>query len=172
MRVGERKAMTDTTIAAVSAAVPLIFQVGATGTENAVELARYAVAAGADAIASVAPVDHPNNLQAAVQHYAAIGAATDRPFYVYWIAQTADATITAEQYLEAMEAVPNFSGLKFTDSNFYFFQRLDGPCRRPAEHHIRARRDLLRRHGCRCRCSYRIDLQYHAKNIPAYAPPF
>ena len=124
MRVEERKAMTDTTIAAVSAAVPLIFQVGATGTENAVELARYAAAAGADAIASVAPVDHPNNLQAAVQHYAAIGAATDRPFYVYWIAQTADATITAEQYLEAMEAVPNFSGLKFTDSNFYFFQRL------------------------------------------------
>lgn len=124
MRVDERKAMTDAALAAVSGAVPLIFQVGATSTENAVELARYAAAAGADAVASVAPQDHPNDLQAAVQHYAAIGAATDKPFYVYWIAQTADRTITAEQYLEAMDTVPNFSGLKFTDSNFYFFQRL------------------------------------------------
>ncbi|MGB1892645.1 MAG: dihydrodipicolinate synthase family protein, partial [Candidatus Latescibacterota bacterium] len=109
MQVDERKAMTDATIAAVAGSVPLIFQVGATGTETAVELARYAAAAGANAIASVAPIDHPNDLQAAVQHYAAIGGATDKPFYVYWIAQTADSTITAEQYLEAMEAVPNFS---------------------------------------------------------------
>ncbi len=124
MRVDERKAMTETTIKAVSGAVPLIFQVGATSTENAVELARHAAAAGADAIASVAPIDQPNNLQAAVQHYAAIGAASDKPFYVYWIAQTADGSIAAEQYLEAMEKVPNFSGLKFTDSNFYLFQRL------------------------------------------------
>ncbi|MFT5090209.1 MAG: N-acetylneuraminate lyase [Candidatus Latescibacterota bacterium] len=124
MRVDERKIMTETTIAAVAGAVPLIFQVGGTSTENAVELARHAAAAGTDAIASVAPVDHPNNLQAAVDHYSAIGAASDKPFYVYWIAQTADRNITAEQYLEAMAGVPNFSGLKFTDSNFYLFQRL------------------------------------------------
>ena len=124
MRVDERKAMAETTIAAVAGAVPLIFQVGGTSTENAVELARHAAATGADAIASVAPVDRSNDLEAAVAHYAAIGAATDLPFYVYWIAQTADQRVTAEQYLEAMEAVPHFSGLKFTDSNFYLFQRL------------------------------------------------
>ena len=124
MSVPERKAMTEATIAAVAGAVPLIFQVGATSTANAVELAQHAAAAGADAVASVAPVDQPNDLQAAVAHYAAIGAATDLPFYVYWLAHTADKTVTAEQFLEAMQAVPNFSGLKFTDSNFYFFQRL------------------------------------------------
>jgi dihydrodipicolinate synthase/N-acetylneuraminate lyase len=124
MSIDERKAMTETTIGAVAGAVPLIFQVGATTTENAVELARHATAAGTDAIASVAPLERANDLEAAVEHYAAIGAATDKPFYVYWIAGTADCTISAEQYLEAMENVPNFSGLKFTDSNFYFFQRL------------------------------------------------
>ena len=43
---------------------------------------------------------------------------------VYWIARTAAAGVTAEQFLAAMAAVPNFSGLKFTDSNFYLFQRL------------------------------------------------
>ncbi len=124
MSIDERKAMTETTIGAVANAVPLIFQVGATTTENAVELARHAAASGTDAIASVAPVDRANDLEAAVEHYAAIGAATDKPFYVYWLAGTADRSISAEQYLEAMNKVPNFSGLKFTDSNFYFFQRL------------------------------------------------
>ena len=124
MTVEERKAMTKATVASVAGAVPLIFQVGATSTDNAVELAQHAAQIGADAVASVAPLDQPNDLQAAVTHYRAIGAATDLPFYVYWIAGTADQSVNAEQYLDAMAAVPNFSGIKFTDSNFYLFQRL------------------------------------------------
>ena len=124
MSVPERKQMAEATIAAVSGQVPLILQVGATTTDNAVELAQHAAQAGADAVASVAPVDQPNDLQAAVAHYAAIGAASDLPFYIYWLAASAEQGITAERFLEAMENVPNFSGLKFTDSNFYLFQRL------------------------------------------------
>ena len=124
MSVSERKAMAEATIAAVSGQVPLILQVGATATDNAVELAKHAAQAGADAVASVAPVDRPNDLEAAVAHYTAIGAASDLPFYIYWLAASAEQGITAERFLEAMEAVPNFSGLKFTDSNFYLFQRL------------------------------------------------
>ena len=124
MTVDERKAMTEATVTSVAGAVPLIVQVGATSTDNAVKLAQHAAQTGADAVASVAPLDQPNDLEAAVVHYRAIGAATDLPFYVYWIAGTADQSVTAEQYLEAMAAVPNFSGLKFTDSNFFLFQRL------------------------------------------------
>ena len=124
MTVDERKAMTEATVASVAGAVPLIFQVGATSTDHAVELARHAAQTGADAVASVAPLDHPNDLRAAVEYYKAIGAATALPFYVYWIAGTADQSVTAEQYLEAMATVPNFSGIKFTDSNLFFFQRL------------------------------------------------
>ena len=59
MTVSERKAMTETTIAAVAGAVPLIFQVGGTATDNAVELAQHAARAGANAVASVAPVTNP-----------------------------------------------------------------------------------------------------------------
>ena len=124
MSVAERKQMAAAAMSAVSGAVPLILQVGATSTENAVELARHAATLGVDAVASVAPVDRVNDLGAAVSHYAAIGAATDLPFYVYWLAQTADKNVTAEQYLEAMEVVPNFTGVKFTDTNFYLFQQL------------------------------------------------
>ncbi len=124
MSVPERKAMAEATLSAVSGQVPLILQVGATATDNAVALAQHAAQAGADAVASVAPIDQPNDLEAAVAHYAAIGAASDLPFYIYWLAASAEQGITAEQFLDAMEAVPNFSGLKFTDSNFYLFQRL------------------------------------------------
>lgn len=124
MSVAERKSMAATTASAVAGAVPLILQVGATSTENAVELAHHASSLPIDAVASVAPVDAPNDLRAAVDHYAAIGAATDLPFYVYWLARTADQNVTAAQYLEAMRAVPNFAGIKFTDTNFYLFQQL------------------------------------------------
>ena len=125
LTVPERKQMAEVAASEVAGAVPVILQVGATTTDNAVELAQHAARIGGiDAVASVAPEDRPNDLTAAVKHYAAIGAATDLPFYVYWLAHTADRGVMADQYLEAMEGVPNFSGVKFTDTNFYLFQQL------------------------------------------------
>ncbi len=124
MTAGERRRMTECVVAEAAGAVPVIIQVGATGTDEAVELARHAETAGADATASVAPVDQPNDLAAATAHYAAIGAASNLPFYVYWLQRQADQTISPAQFLEAMATVPNFAGLKFTDTNFFFFQQL------------------------------------------------
>lgn len=124
MTADERQRMASLTTSTLAGAVPIILQVGATSTENAVNLARHAAQIGVDAVASVAPIDHPNNLEAAVQHYTAIGAATDLPFYVYWLANTADKRVNANQYLEAMQHVPNFYGVKFTDTNLYLFQQL------------------------------------------------
>ncbi|NKB69427.1 MAG: hypothetical protein GKR89_20340 [Candidatus Latescibacteria bacterium] len=124
MNPDERRRMATATAAEIAGEVPLILQVGATSTDNAVELARHATTLQVDAVASVAPIDAPNDLDAAVAHYSAIGAATDLPFYVYWLSRTADQSVTAEQYLDAMAKVPNFAGFKFTDTNFYLFQRL------------------------------------------------
>lgn len=125
LTIPERKQMATVVADEVSGAVPLILQVGGTETTNSVELARHAAGIeGIDAVASVAPVDRPNDLAAAVEHYAAIGAATDLPFYIYWLAATADRAVTADEFLEAMEAVPNFAGIKFTDHNLYLFQQL------------------------------------------------
>ena len=125
LSVPERKQMAQISSSEVAGAVPIILHVGATSTENAVELARHAVdIGGIDAVGSVPPEDRPNDLDAAVAHYAAIGAATDLPFYVYWLSATADRRVTADQYLEAMKVVPNFAGVKFTDTNMYVFQQL------------------------------------------------
>ena len=124
MNVPERKAMGEAAVRAVGGQVPVILHVGGTTTEEAVALATHAPTVGADAVASVAPANRPNDLAAAVKHYTAIGSASDLPFYVYWLASDADRGVTAHRFLEAMADVPNFSGIKFTDTNLYLFQQL------------------------------------------------
>ncbi len=124
MSVVERRCMCETVTRDVAGQVPVIFHVGGTTTEDAVVLASEAGSLGADAVASIAPVDQPNDLAAAVRHYAAIGKASEVPFYVYWLARNVDGQVTPEQFLEAMDTVPNFAGIKFTDPNFFVFQQL------------------------------------------------
>ena len=124
MTVSERKLMGEAVVSEVGGTVPVILHVGGSSTQNAIELAKHAAAVGADGTASVAPIETPGDLHSAVEHYAAIGAASNLPFYVYWLASSADPKATAEQFLEAMQPVKNFSGFKFTDKNFYLFQQL------------------------------------------------
>ena len=124
MTLSERKRLAEAIVGEVAGSVPVVVHVGATPTENGVELARHASEIGADAVASVAPIDAPNDLAAAVKHYGAIGSATNLPFYVYWMSKDADRSVTADEFLSAMEGAPNFAGLKFTDTNFYLFQQI------------------------------------------------
>ena len=125
MSLPERREVAEVVAGEVAGEVRIILHAGGTSTENAVELARHAAGLkGIDAVASVAPVDAPNDLGAAVAHYAAIGAATDLPFYVYWLRREADTEATADSFLEAMQEVPNFAGVKFTDHNLYLFGQL------------------------------------------------
>ncbi|HJP29504.1 MAG TPA: dihydrodipicolinate synthase family protein [Candidatus Latescibacteria bacterium] len=125
MSVPERMNVAEVVADEVAGRVPIILQVGACPTEDAVELARHAAhIQGIDAVASVAPVDRPNDLDAAVAHYRAIGEATELPFYVYWLQGEADRKATADSFLDAMGAVPHFAGIKFTDNNLYLFGQL------------------------------------------------
>lgn len=125
MSVPERKSVAEVAAAEVAGAVPIILQVGGASTADAITLAQHAARTqGINAVASVAPIDQPNNLDAAVEHYAAIGAATDLPFYVYWLMGEADKRVTADRFLEAMQRVPHFAGVKFTDNNLYLFGQL------------------------------------------------
>jgi len=107
-------------VKAVNKRVPLIAHVGAAtgGTSEAVLLAQHAHQVGADAVSSVVPPigDEP------VPHFAAIGAASPLPFYVYHFA--APGAISAVQFLEDMKQVPNFAGIKFTSKDFYTFEQL------------------------------------------------
>jgi len=122
--VAERKEMLEATLAAVDGKVPILVHVGACPLADAVELAKHAASVGAAGVSSVVPTDKPNDLGAAAEYFTGIGAASDLPFYVYWVAAHADSSVDAAQYLEAMKSVPNFQGIKFTDTNFFVFQQL------------------------------------------------
>ncbi len=124
MTVPERRQMASAVIHEVAGAVPNILHVGGAPTRDCVELAKHAAEAGADAVASVAPIDQAADIETTVAHYSAIGGATDRPFYVYWHSQFSDQAVSAEEFLDAMDAVPNFCGIKFTDYNFFKFQQM------------------------------------------------
>jgi dihydrodipicolinate synthase/N-acetylneuraminate lyase len=120
----ERITMTEATMKAVAGRVPVCVHVGACPLADAQELAIHAKACGAAAVSSVVPTDKPNNLPAAVEYFTKIGEAAEIPFYVYWVGQNVDKSVDAAEFLNAMKAVPNFKGLKFTDTNFYTFQQL------------------------------------------------
>ena len=125
MSVPERMNVAEVVADEVAGQVPIILQVGACPTEDAVELAQHAdLVEGIHAVASVAPIDRPNDLDAAIVHYRAIGEATELPFYVYWLQGEADKTATADTFLDAMGSVPHFAGIKFTDHNMYLFGQL------------------------------------------------
>ena len=64
------------------------------------------------------------DLDAAVDFFTQLGAATSLPFYIYWVAKTAEGGMTARRYLEAVKDVPNLAGLKYTDMNFFLFQQI------------------------------------------------
>ena len=68
MTVPERRQMASVVIHEVAGAVPNILHVGGAPTRDCIELAKHAAEAGADAIASVAPIDQAANLEAAVKH--------------------------------------------------------------------------------------------------------
>jgi dihydrodipicolinate synthase/N-acetylneuraminate lyase len=90
--------MVEATVAAVGAdGPPILVHVGACPVEEAVELAQHAKAAGAQGVSSVVPLDKPKDLAAAAEYFTAVGAASDLPFYVYWVAANADTSVDASQ---------------------------------------------------------------------------
>jgi len=124
LSVTERKEMAKEVMKVMKDRLPIVIHVGGTKTTNgAVELAKHAEIIGATAVSSMAPVNSPRDLNAAVEHYRKIGEAVSIPFYVYWIAKTAQ-PVTAKIFLEKMEKIPNFSGIKFSDNNLYLFERI------------------------------------------------
>jgi N-acetylneuraminate lyase len=97
----------------------VIAHVGHPSTDVAIRLAIAAADAGADWIASVAPIYHGTSFEGAMRHYSRIAAATDLPFMVYAL----NAEIIPERDA-AFFSIPNVCGLKYTGANFYSVQQM------------------------------------------------
>lgn len=87
------QAMTAATMAAMKklgSTLPVAVMVAAQKVEDAMELAAHAESVGASAVSSVVPPEAPGNVDAAVEYWTKIAGASKLPFYIYWIAATAD----------------------------------------------------------------------------------
>ena len=84
----ERAEIVQTCVAAAGGRVPVVANVGDCSTKLAVDHARRAAAAGADALALTPPYYYLNSQGELVEHFRAVRTAVDLPLLVYNIPQT------------------------------------------------------------------------------------
>lgn len=128
LSVAKRKQWAEAVLKAAGNTFPIFVHVGYNeNLQDSVELAAHAAEHGAYAVASVG-ISEKATLQDNVDYFKRISAAAPNvPFYIYWVANgktlTGGKDIEPALLLKAMEEVPTFRGIKFTDNNFYFLER-------------------------------------------------
>jgi 4-hydroxy-tetrahydrodipicolinate synthase len=122
MRPAQRRRVFEAASEAAAGRVSVIAHVGAPSTEEAVELARHAEAAGVDAIGCVTPYYFTPDEASIIEHYRRVAGAVDLPVYVYNIPRNAITNIQPELMLRLCE-IENIAGVK--DSSRDFVQVLE-----------------------------------------------
>jgi len=130
MSSAERMSVVEAANKAAGGRVPLIVMVGACPVDEAVGLAIHAKENGASAISSTVPGAYAwlrdekvkPDLSAAIEYFKTVAAATDLPFWPYWLGGSLAAS--APEFLKAMAEVPNFKGMKYTTPDMYTFQQI------------------------------------------------
>jgi dihydrodipicolinate synthase/N-acetylneuraminate lyase len=127
----ERRRVTDLFVAACAGRLDVAVHCGAQTTADTVELAGHAAAAGADAVAVIAPPYFHLDDQALVAHFeAAAAACAPTPFYVYEFAKVSGYAVPVHVVRHLQESVPNLAGMKVSDAPFdrlepYLVENLD-----------------------------------------------
>ena len=124
----QRQAVVETAMACTPRDRTVIVHVGAASVDEAVALAAHAAKAGAHAISSLPPSSGQFSFPDLRRYYEALAGATDLPLLVYYFPDVAPAISTAEQ-LEALCALPNVIGVKFTDFDLFRMANLAQPGR-------------------------------------------
>ena len=108
----------------VGGRVPVIMHIGSADTNTAVELARAAEKAGADAVASIVPFYYGYDEHCLTEHFTRILESVDIPFYVYNNPGMGNNTITPKIWATLAER--GLRGIKdssFDILTFYAFMR-------------------------------------------------
>jgi N-acetylneuraminate lyase len=125
LTVEERKTIAEKVISEVANQIPVVVHVGATNLAQAIDLAKHAKSINAQAIGTLPPLDREHaTLDTDVAWYKAVGEATDLPLYVYWRSDMAKGSVRPRTFLEKMQSVPNFAGIKFGDPDLHVLQSM------------------------------------------------
>ncbi|HDI07294.1 MAG TPA: 4-hydroxy-tetrahydrodipicolinate synthase, partial [Candidatus Bathyarchaeota archaeon] len=111
MTVEERKRVIDIVVDEVNGRVAVIAGTGASSTQQALEMTRYAKDAGADAALVVTPYYLKPTNRGVYQHFHTIASEVDFPIILYNIPQCTGVWLTW-QMVEDLAQIPNIVGLK------------------------------------------------------------
>jgi len=115
----ERKRAAELFVAARPPGFAVAAHCGAQTTADTVALAQHAAAAGADAVAVIAPPYFQLDELSLVAHFrAAADACAPLPFYVYEFAARSGYAIPVTAIERLRDAAPNLAGLKVSDAPF------------------------------------------------------
>lgn len=116
----ERKNILEQWIKSANHRFKVIAHVGSNSQFEAIELARHAAEAGADAIASMAPCFFkPESVKELIAFFAPIAeSAKELPFYYYNMPSMTGVSLSVAAFLEeGKKVMPNLAGTKFTHNN-------------------------------------------------------
>jgi dihydrodipicolinate synthase/N-acetylneuraminate lyase len=119
LSVEERKRATELFLAAAGGRLQVAVHCGAQTTADTRALAEHAAAAGADAVAVIAPPYFRLDDEALYRHFRlAASACAPVPFYLYEFEATSGYPIPLAVIERLREAAPNLAGLKVSDAPF------------------------------------------------------
>ena len=125
----QRMTWVEAAIPAAKGKLHTIVHVGySNDPEVGISLARHAAKVGADAVSSVGLSDQAS-LAENIAYFKEVSKVSQLPFYVYW--NSFGGNLNGGVRLDPQDLVavlkkevPTFTGFKFTDSNFYYMERI------------------------------------------------
>lgn len=111
VNVAEHETLIQVAVQHVAKRVPVIAGTGANATREAIELARFAQAAGADASLTVVPYYNKPTQEGLYQHFKAIAEAVDMPHILYNVPGRTGADMSNDTVLRLAQ-IPNIVGIK------------------------------------------------------------
>ncbi len=112
----EHEALVAMAVSAAAGRVPILAGCGTNDTPRTIDLARRAVAAGADGLLVVTPYYNKPNRSGMIAHYEAVCAAVDRPVVVYNVPGRTGQNLGADLIL-ALARLPGVVGVKEASGN-------------------------------------------------------
>ena len=112
----EHCALIETTVKHVAGRIPVIAGTGANSTAEAIELARFAKSAGADAHLSVVPYYNKPTQEGLFRHFRAIAEAVELPMILYNVPGRTVADLANDTTLRLAQ-VPGIVGIKDATAN-------------------------------------------------------
>ena len=114
--VEEHQALIKAAVEHAAGRVPVIAGTGANSTREAIDLARYAKAVGADYHLSVVPYYNKPTQEGIYRHFRAIAEAADIPMVLYNVPGRTVADVQADTVLR-LAGIPNIVGIKEATGN-------------------------------------------------------